>query len=126
VHLVAAQPAGGAELADLGLDLVLQRLKPAELFLPPGQPLKVGDDQRADRGVTLRRGYPSIAVDVIRDRDRDVLHSFTVSQFLCGKPCSPLRFEDGVHEFVCPLSLDDLVVPEARLLAHADPLHEPR
>jgi hypothetical protein len=29
VHLVAAQPAGGAELADLGLDLVLQRLKPA-------------------------------------------------------------------------------------------------
>jgi hypothetical protein len=34
--------------------------------------------------------------------------------------------EDGVHEFVCPLSLDDLVVHEARLLAHADSLHEPR
>jgi hypothetical protein len=34
--------------------------------------------------------------------------------------------EDGVHEFVCLLSLDDLVVHEARLLAHADSLHEPR
>ena len=49
------------------------------VLLPPGQPLKVGDDQRADQGVTLRRGYPSITVDVIRDRDRDDLHSFTVS-----------------------------------------------
>lgn len=34
--------------------------------------------------------------------------------------------EDGVNELVGPLSLDDLVVHEARLQAHADPLHEPR
>jgi hypothetical protein len=34
--------------------------------------------------------------------------------------------EDGVHELVCPLSLDDLVVHEVRLLAHAGPLHEAR
>jgi hypothetical protein len=34
--------------------------------------------------------------------------------------------EDGVHKFVCALSLDDLVVHEARLLAPADSLHEPR
>lgn len=43
-----------------------------------------------------------------------------------GLSRSPLMIEDGVHEFVCPLSLDDLVVYQARLLAHADPLHEPR
>jgi len=31
VHLVTAQPVGGAELADPGLDLTLQCLEPGEL-----------------------------------------------------------------------------------------------
>ncbi len=81
MNLVSAQPAGGAELADLGLDLALQRLKPAELFRPSGQPLKVRDDQRTHRGVTLRGSDPGIAVDIIGNRDRKIPHSFTVTQF---------------------------------------------
>ena len=81
VHLVAAQPTTGAELADPGLDLPLQRLKPGELVHPSGQLLKEGDDQRAHRGITLRGGDPGIAVDVIGNRDRDILHSFTVTRF---------------------------------------------
>jgi hypothetical protein len=44
MHLVAAQPVGGAELADPSLDLALQRLKPAELIHPSGQLLKVSDN----------------------------------------------------------------------------------
>src|SRR5208337_1667930 len=80
VHLVAAQPSAGAELADPGLDLALQRLKPGELIHPSGQLLEEGNDQRAHRGVTLRGGHPGIAVDVIGNRDRNVLHIFTA----CG------------------------------------------
>jgi hypothetical protein len=51
VHLVAAQPTACTELADLGLDLVLQILKPGEFLHPSGQPLKVCDDQCAQRGM---------------------------------------------------------------------------
>jgi hypothetical protein len=82
VHLVAAQPVAGAELADPGLHLTLQRFKPGELIYPSGQLLEVGDDQGAHRGVAPRGGDPGIAVDVIGNRDRDVLHIFTVTQFL--------------------------------------------
>src|SRR5579864_3399064 len=82
VHLVAAQPVGAAELADPGLNLALQRLKPGELIHPSGQLLKVRDDQRAHRGVTLRGGDPGIAVDVIWNRNGDILHVFTVAHFL--------------------------------------------
>jgi hypothetical protein len=67
VHLITAQPVGGAELADLGLDLTLQPLKPAELLHLSGQASKVGDDQCAYRGVTLRGSDPGAAVDVIGD-----------------------------------------------------------
>ena len=81
VHLVAAQPIAGTELADPGLDLALQRLKPGELIHPSGQLLKVGDDQRAYRGVALRGGDPGIAVHVIGNRDRNILHTYTVTQF---------------------------------------------
>ena len=42
------------ELAYLRLHLVLQGLQPRELFFPPGQPLKIGNDQRAHRGIALR------------------------------------------------------------------------
>jgi hypothetical protein len=67
VHLIAAQPVSRTELADLGLDLVLQCFQPTELFHPSGQPLKVGDHQRAHRGVALRRHDPGIAVDLVRN-----------------------------------------------------------
>jgi hypothetical protein len=44
MHLVPAQPVRAPELADLRQDLVLQRLKPAELVHPVGQALQVRDD----------------------------------------------------------------------------------
>ena len=81
VHLITAQPVGGAELVDPGLHLTLQRLKPGELIYPSGQLLEVGDDQRAYRGVVLRGGDPGIAVNVIGNRDRNILHIFTVTLF---------------------------------------------
>jgi len=65
MYLFAAQPVGGAELADPGLDLALKCLKPGELVHSSGQLLKVCDDQCAHRGVTLRGGDPGVAVDVI-------------------------------------------------------------
>ncbi len=91
MHLVTAQPVGGAELTDPSLDLALERLEPGEFVHPAGELLQVGDDQCAYRGISLRSGDPRVAVDVIRDGDRDVLHSFTVTQFLCGGTAGPLR-----------------------------------
>ena len=80
VDIVPAKPVGRAELADLGLHLVLQRLQPRELVHPPGQPFEVRDDQCAQRGIALRCGDPGVAVHVVGHGDRNVLHSFTVSQ----------------------------------------------
>jgi hypothetical protein len=82
MYLVAAETVGGAELAYPGLDLALQRLEPGESVHPSGQLLKVCDDQCAYRRVALGGGDPGIAVDVIGNRDRNVLHSFTVARFL--------------------------------------------
>ena len=80
VDLVAAKPVARAELAYLGLHLMLQRLQPRELFLPPGQPFEIRDDQRAHRRIALRRRDPGVAVHVVGHGDGNVLHSFTVSQ----------------------------------------------
>src|ERR1700750_664478 len=82
VDLVAAEPVRRAELADLGLHLALQCLQPGELVHPSGHLLEVTDDQRAQRGVALRGCDPRVAVHVIGDRDRNVLHSFTVTHFM--------------------------------------------
>src|ERR1700677_4320689 len=106
VHLVAAQPVSRTELADLGLDLVLQCFKPTELFLPSGQPLKVGDHQCAHRGVALCCCDPGIAVDLIRNRDRNILHSFTVTQF----PWTGARRRDAER----PLTRKKIAPPEHR------------
>src|SRR6478672_3638585 len=89
MRLVSAQPVGRAELPDPGLDLVLQHFEAGELVHPAGQLLEERDDQRAHRGVTLRGGDPSVAVDVIGNGHRDVLHSFTVTQFLWSGRCEP-------------------------------------
>ena len=80
VDLVAAKPVARTELAYLGLHLMLQRLQPRELFLPPGQPFEIRDDQRAQRGIALRRGDPGVAVHMIGHGDRNVFHSFTVTR----------------------------------------------
>src|SRR5450432_2023098 len=86
VDLVTAKPVGRAELADLGLHLLLQPLQPRELFLPPGQPFEIRDDQRAHRGIALRCGDPGVAVYVVGHGDRDVLHSFTVTRLTWSAP----------------------------------------
>jgi hypothetical protein len=82
MHLIPPKPVGGAELPDPGLNLSLQQLEPGELIHPSGQTLEVRDHQGAHRGVVLRGGHPGIAVDVVRDRDGNILHSFTVTLFL--------------------------------------------
>ena len=79
VDLVAAKPVGRAELADLGLHLVLQRLQPCELVHPPGQAFEVLGDQRAQRGIALRGGDPGVAVHVVGHGDRNV-SQYTVTQ----------------------------------------------
>src|ERR1700733_3349917 len=86
VDLVTAKPVGRAELADLGLYRLLQPLQPRELFLPPGQPLEIRDDQRAHRGIALRCGDPGVAVHVVGHGDRNVLHSFTVTRLMWSAP----------------------------------------
>jgi hypothetical protein len=65
VNLVAAKPVVRAELADLRLDFMLERLKPGELVHPPGKPLKVLNDQRAERGVALGSGDSRVAVYLV-------------------------------------------------------------
>jgi hypothetical protein len=82
VYLVAAQPVRGAELGDFRLNLTLERLKPCELVHSPGKALQVLNDQRAQRGVTLRSGDSGVAVNVIGNRDRNILHSYTVTLIL--------------------------------------------
>ena len=82
MRLVTAQPVGGAELVNPGLNLMLQCLEPGKFIHPARQLLEVGDDQCAHRGVMLRCGDPGIAIDVIWDGNGNVLHSFTVTQFL--------------------------------------------
>lgn len=94
VHLVAAQPACGAELADACRDLALQCLKPGELIHPSGQLFKESDDQCAHRGVTLRGGDPGTAVDVIGHRDRNILQILTVTRLpliTLSQPAGPRR-----------------------------------
>src|SRR5450755_1170035 len=88
MNLVAAKPVGRAELAYLGLHLLLQRLQPRDIFLPPGQPLEIRDDQRAHRGIALRCGDPGVAVNVVGHGDRNVLHSFTVTRLTWPAPAA--------------------------------------
>lgn len=69
VCLMAGEPVTGAELADLGLDLMLKGLEPGEFFRARGQALQIRGDQCADRGVTLGGGDAGVAVDVVGKGD---------------------------------------------------------
>ena len=86
VDLVAAKPVGRAELPDLGLHLLLQRLQPRDLLHPPGQPFEIRDDQCAQAGIALRCGDPGVVVHVVGHGDRNVLHKFTVTRSTCPAP----------------------------------------
>src|SRR5262245_10970297 len=44
---------------------------------------KVRDDQSGHRSVMPGGGDPGIAVDLVRNRDRNTPHDFTVTQFPC-------------------------------------------
>jgi hypothetical protein len=105
VDLVAAKPVGRTELADLGLHLLLQRLQPRELVHPPGQSFEIRDDQRAQRGIALRCGDPGVAVDGVRHGNRNVLHSFTVTQFTWSVPAPPSFGDAGDPAIDAPRSV---------------------
>jgi hypothetical protein len=82
MDLVTAKPVGRAELPDLSLYVVLQRLEPRELFLPAGQPFEIGDNESAHRRIALHCGDPGVAVHVVGHGDRNILHSFTVTPLM--------------------------------------------
>jgi hypothetical protein len=82
MHLVAAESAGCTELTDLSLDLMLQVFKPGAFLHRSAEPLKVGDDQCAQRGIALRCCDPGVAIDLAGNGDGNTSHRFTVSQFL--------------------------------------------
>jgi hypothetical protein len=83
VSRVAIKPVAPAETVYLGLDLMLLRLQPGELASALRQRLQVADDKRAHRATTLGSGDAGVAIDLVGNRDRNVLrHSFTVTHFL--------------------------------------------
>src|SRR5215470_4638112 len=84
MDLVTPQTISGAELTNPGLNLALESLQPGKLIHPAGQAPQVRHHQRAHRGITLCRGDPCVAVHIIGYRDRQILHSYTVTQFLCS------------------------------------------
>ena len=81
VDLVAAESVDRAELRDLPLHPPLLLFKPPLLALEAGKRREVPRDECADRGAVLRCPDARSAIDVVRDRDRDIFHSFTVSHF---------------------------------------------
>src|SRR3954463_8376107 len=98
VEAVAVHPIAGAEAIDLGCDLSLLLLEARELAVSIGQGAQVLANERADRAATLGGTNPRIAIHVVWDRDRDVLHeahSITTSQF---------------HNERCACDLDHLAV----------------
>ena len=82
------------EAVDLALNAPLQRLEPPELRAEtPGE--KLGHD-RAHRAAAFGRTDAGVAVDVLRNRDRDVLHSLTddTGALACFAP-STLKHDFG-------------------------------
>jgi len=80
VHLVTAESAGGAKLGYFILNFALQCLKPGELIHTSRKLLKESDNHRANGGVTLGGRDPRVAVNLIGERNRQVLHRTTVTQ----------------------------------------------
>src|SRR3954463_3389006 len=84
VEAVAVHAIAGAEAIDLGCDLPLLLLEARELAVSIGQRAQVLANERADRAASLGGTNARIAIHVVWDRDRDVLHvchSITVSHF---------------------------------------------
>lgn len=79
MDLAAAQPITGTKAGDLILDLPLQGFEPLELVPPLGHGTQVVAHQGTDRATPLGGGYLCVAVHVVGNGDRNVLHSFTVT-----------------------------------------------
>lgn len=80
---LATQTVACAEAPDCTLDPPLLRLQPHELRLPFGKRIQVLRDEGAQRLAEFRSPNPGPVVDVFGDRDGDIFHRLTVSQFLC-------------------------------------------
>src|SRR4051812_24394534 len=74
VHFLSRQPITGAETLDLVLDGSLLLLETSDLGVPAGDASQVVGDHRADGAAALRRPNMRSAVDLIRHRNRDLLH----------------------------------------------------
>jgi hypothetical protein len=82
VHFASPEPVGPVELPDLLLHLALKRLKPSKLFHLRGHLPEVACDERAQRYTALRSRGQRLAVHVIGNSDRNVLHASTLTQDL--------------------------------------------
>ena len=80
VDVFATEPIGGAEPSDLALDPPLLLLQPGKRGIVARQRAQIRGDHGAHRTAALGCLDPRHPIDVLGNRDRDVLHSFTVSQ----------------------------------------------
>jgi len=81
MELVSPEPIARAEALDLPLHRVLLSLQAPGLGVDPREGAEVPPHESAHRRAVLGRADTRRAVDVVRDRDGDILHSFTVSHF---------------------------------------------
>lgn len=73
MNLVATEAIASAEALDLTKDTPLLLFKTRELGVALRQATQVVADERADGCPALRRMDAGVAVDLVRDRDCDVL-----------------------------------------------------
>jgi hypothetical protein len=82
VNLVTIQTVTGPEPRYLRQHFLLLGLQSVELTPTIRQRAQEADHQGTHGTAALGGGDPGIPVDVVRNRDRNVLHSFTISHFL--------------------------------------------
>src|SRR2546423_879183 len=81
VQLVAGEPVRRAEGGDPCLRVLLLRLEPGEVALALRERSQVVGDECAQRGAPFGGADPCRPIDVIRDRDGDVLHVANLSSY---------------------------------------------
>lgn len=80
VERVAPNSIARAEAGDLVLHLPLLLLQSRELGPMVGERTQVLSHERADRGAPFGGSDPCAPIDVVRYRDSNILHSFTIAQ----------------------------------------------
>ena len=80
VNPIAIQARAGPKRDDLMLHYTLLRFEAGELVVGRDQRAQIAGHECAHRGAELGGPHPGLPVYVGGNRDRDVLHSITVSQ----------------------------------------------